>query len=370
MKIINTSKHIVIGKFDSKVISFSVLLFLVSCNLFFVPLALAGPQSTTYEIKSYDFGSGGISGDTSTTYSLFGNTGQVDGTSLNSTTYTNQPGLTYELAANVPGAPTLAIPANNYDRMQITLNTSSNPSDTTYAIQASTTSNFSSNIFYVKTDDTLGTTLASTDYQTNAIWGASGFFVTGLTGNTTYYFRVKARQGNYTETGWGPSSSQTTGTSSLSFSLDSNAITFANLNSGNSYTDSAKSTVLTTSTNAYNGYTIYGWDTQALTTTDGSTISNYSSPNSSPTTWSGTGFGYTTSDTALSGGTPNRFVGSKYAGFTTTGPGDPVADNPGPVLNSQISNETFTISYRITGDNTTPAGTYTNTILYSIVPSY
>lgn len=327
----------------------------------------AGPQSTTYEIKAYEFGSGGINGATSTTYSLFGNTGQVDGSSLNSTTYTALPGLTYLLLANVPGAPTLSIPANNYDRIQVVLDSASNPTDTTFAIEFSTTNDFSSNNSYVQTDFTLG---ASPVYQTNATWGASGFFVTGLTQNTTYYVRAKAKQGTFTETGWGPSSSQTTGTSSLSFSLDSNAITFSNLNAGNSYTDSAKSTVLTTTTNAYNGYIVYGFENHALVTPDGSTIGNYAGTNGSPTTWSGTGFGYTTSDTSLTGGTANRFSGSKYAGFSTSGPGDPVADNPGPVLSSQISNETFTISYRITGNNTTPSGTYTNTILYTIVPSY
>ncbi len=42
----------------------------------------------------------------------------------------------------------------------------------------------------------------------------------------------------------------------------------------------------------------------------------------------------------------------------------------GPVQNSQITNEQFTISYRVTANNTTPAGTYKNTILYTIVPSY
>ncbi len=342
------------------------LLFFIIYLLSFIP-ASAGPQSTTYDLKAYEFGSGGITGNVSTTYSLFGNTGQVDSSSLNSTTFTAQAGLTYLLLANVPGTPTLAIPANNYDRIKVTLNTSSNPTDATYAIQVSTTSDFSSNNKYVQTDFTLG---ASPVFQSNSTWGSSGFFVTGLSANTAYYFRAEAEQGKYTQTGFGPSTSQTTGTSTLSFSLDSNSITFSNLNAADSFTDSAKTSVLTTSTNAYSGYTIYGWETRVLTTANNQTISNYGSPNSAPTTWSGTGFGYTTNDSSLTGGTANRFVGSKYAGFQTTGPGDPVVDNPGPNLNAEITNEAFTITYRITGNNITPAGTYTNTILYSIVPSY
>ncbi len=337
---------------------------------FWAQTTFAGPQSTTYEIKSYDFGSGGTSADNSTTYSLFGNTGQVDGLNLNSTNYTNLPGLVFTIGTNVPGAPTLTTPGNNYDRIKISINTSNNPSDTIYAIQVSTASDFSTNVNYVKSDYTLGPTLTSSDYQTNSTWGSSGFFVTGLSSNTTYYVRVKAKQGNFTESEYGPSANITTNVASLSFSLNSSTLTFNNLNSGNSYTDSTQTNVLTTSTNAYNGYTIYGRDTQALTTGNGDTIANYASTNASPTTWSGTGFGYNTNDTSLSGGTANRFSGSKYAGFGTTGPGDPVADNPGPVTSSAISNEQFTISYRITGSATTPAGTYNNTIVYTIVPSW
>lgn len=349
-----------------------VTIFIIFSLFFFIftlPV-LAGPQSTTYEIKSYGFGSGDTGGVNSTNYSLYGISGQTGQGSINSTTYTFNGGLTYLLKANVPGAPTLSTPGNNYDRIKILINTSNNPTDTVFAIQVSTTSDFSSNISYVKSDDTLGPTLTSSDFQTNATWGSSGFFVTGLTGNTTYYVRVKARQGNFSETEYGPSANITTNTASLSFSLDSTAVTFNNLNSGNSYSDTTKSTVMTTTTNAYNGYTVYGRETQALTASDGNTISNYGSPNSAPTSWSGTGFGYTTDDISLTGGTANRFSSSKYAGFTTTGSGDPVADDPGPVTSSQISNEQFTISYRITGSNTTPADTYTNTIIYTIVPTW
>lgn len=373
------SKSIVIGNIISEVIknissmymSLSIYLLIGFFAYLLIPSTiLAGPQSSSYEIKSYDFGSGGVSGDTSTSYSLFGNTGQVDGSSITSTNYKTLPGLTYTLQANVPGAPTLSIPANNYDRIKVVLDTGGNPSDTVFAIEVSTTSDFSSNNFFVQSDDTLG---VSQIFQDNTTWGASGFFVTQLNQNTTYYIKVKARQGNFTESDWGPSSSQQTGTSTLSFSLDSNSITFSNLNAGNSYTDNSKSTVLTTSTNAYFGYTVYGWNTTALRTNDGNTIASYASPNSAPTSWSGTGFGYTTNDNNLQAGTGgvNRFNnGAYYAGFGTIGPGDPVADDPGPSLNTQISNESFTISYRITGDNTTKAGTYSNTILYSIAPSY
>lgn len=328
-------------------------------------------QSTTYDLKGYGFGSGGTTSNDSTTYSLFGLSGQTDQGLATSTTYQLGAGLTYVLQAYTPPAPTLSTPGANYDRILLVINTGNNPSDATYAIQESTTSDFSSAVNYVKSDGTLGPTLASSDWQIYTSWGgASGAFVTGLTGNTTYYFRVAAKQGNYTQSPWGSAANITTNTAILSYSLDSNSITFSNLNSGNSYTDNSKTTVMTTTTNAYNGYVVYGRETQALTTPDGNTIADYTSPNSAPTTWSGIGFGYNTDDTNLTGGTANRFSGNKYAGFGTTGPGDPVADNAGPVTSTEISGEQFTITYRITGDNTTKAGTYQNTILYTIVPSW
>src|SRR6185437_15128686 len=125
------------------------------------------------------------------------------------------------LKANVPGAPTLTTPNNNYDRILFVLNTSGNPSDTTYALEISTTSDFSSNVNYIKQDGTVGSTLATTDYKTYTNWGgASGTYVTGLTSNTTYYIRAKAQQGDFTESEYGPAASKTTNDPALTFTLD------------------------------------------------------------------------------------------------------------------------------------------------------
>ena len=339
---------------------------------FTYPVLASLPASSNFKLDGYTFGAGGTSNNTtSSNYGLNGTAGEVEFGRPSSSNFKAGTGLTYLLNANVPSAPTLATPGSNYDRIQFSINTSSNPSDTTYALEISTTSNFASGNSFINSDGTLGTTLIAADFQTTSNWSTnSNNFITGLANGTTYYVRVKARQGKYSETEWGPSASITTQDPSLTFSLDSSTLTFSNLNAGNSYTDSSKTNVLTTSTNAYNGYIVYGKVTQALTAPGGSTIANYTSPNSAPTTWSGIGFGYNTNDTNLTGGTTNRFSGGKYAGFTTSTNGDPVADNPGPVTTTPISSEQFTISYRVTGSNTTPVGTYTNVILYSIVPSY
>ncbi|MBI1863168.1 hypothetical protein HYS00_03540, partial [Candidatus Microgenomates bacterium] len=95
------------------------------------------------------------------------------------------------------------------------------------------------------------------------------------------------------------------------------------------------------------------------------------SSNASPTSWSGVGFGYTTDDSNLTGGTVDRFTngGPKYAGFGTSAPGDPVADHAGAIT-TPVSNESFTISYRVTGNVLTKAGTYSTTVIYTVVPTY
>lgn len=347
----------------------------VACYMLHVSCVSAGPQSTTYELKEYGFGSGGDNGVTSTTYSLFGTAGEPDVGQLNSTTYTAANGLVLTIQAAVPPAPTVTNPGTNYDRLFVTVLPGSNPTDTKFAISIydGTTTR------YIQSDRTMGDVLGAEDWlpYAGAIsvgWGgAGGFYVTNLKNNTTYTVKVKASQGKFTESAWGPGTSQTTSDPTFTFGVDASAITFSNLNSGNSYTDSAKTTTLTTSTNAYNGYLVYGYETQPLThSVNGTyTIANYAGTNSAPTTWSGTGFGYTTSDSSLTGGTVDRFTngGPKYAGFTTASPGDPVADHAGPIL-SPIASEAFTVSYRVTAQASTVAGQYRTTVIYVAVPTY
>ena len=337
-------------------------------------LAIAGPASSSYELKSYSFGPGGGE-TTSSHFKLFSSLGETSAASLSSQTFNLGSGLTYMINAAVPPAPSVTNAGSTYDRLKITVNQGTNPSDVTYALAISN-DNFVSDIRYIKSDQTIGSTLATTDFQSYSSWGgASGFYVTGLTRNTTYYVRAKARQGsvNYQESQWGPASSGVaTADPSLTFSVSSNTVTFNNLNGGNSFTDSSQSTTLTTSTNAYNGYVVNARETAAMThTVDSSTtINDYGSSNASPSTWSGNGFGYTTSDNDLTGGTNTRFTsGTKYAGFTTSSPGDPVADHAGPITTA-ISNEQFTITYRITTASSQKAGRYSTTVLYNVVPEY
>lgn len=348
------------------------LLLLAFFYLFALNLSVfAVPTSLNYELMDYGFGGGGTGNSTSSHYSVLGIAGEVSGKSATSN-YSADSGLVYLLQSNVPPAPALTNPGSNYDRLKFVINIGNNPGDAKFAVAISD-DNFVTTR-YVQNDGTVGISLGLDDWLTYAGWGGtSGTYITGLTQNTTYKIKVAAKQGNFTQTDFGPLAVQTTSIPSLTFGISSDTLTFSNLNSGNNYTDSTKSTLLTTSTNAYNGYIIYGHDTQPLTHTADATktIADYGSPNSAPTNWTGIGFGYTTNDNNLTGGTADRFTsgGPKYAGFNNSVPGDPAADHPGPVL-SPINSEQFTVSYRVTGDQTASAGTYKTNVEYIVVPTY
>ncbi len=100
------------------------------------------------------------------------------------------------------------------------LDNGNNPSDTLYAIQVST-DNFVTNTKFVQDDNSLGDTLGNEDWQTYTAWGdTTGINVIGLLPSTTYYFRASARQGNFTQSGYGPTSSVATVAPQMSFDID------------------------------------------------------------------------------------------------------------------------------------------------------
>lgn len=181
--------------------------------------ASAGPQSTNYELKDYGFGSGGTGGIDSSSYSLWGLSGEMEASS-SSTTYSVHGGLIYTMQTHVPTAPTFTNPSNYYNKLHITINNGSNPSDTIFAIAISTDT-FVSDTKYVQSDNTIGTTLGSEDWQTYSAWGgASGEDIIGLTPNTTYTVKVTARQGNFTQSRYSLPSQATTSNVTLSFDID------------------------------------------------------------------------------------------------------------------------------------------------------
>jgi len=176
------------------------------------------PASTNYKLKDFGFGSGGVGNATTGSVSMNAISGEQGGGQESLGGFKMGPGLVFNQQANVPLVPAFNNPSNYYNKLQIILNTSSNPTDTNYAIAISSDNFVTTN--YIKSDDTVGTTLALADYQTYATWGgASGFYVIGLTANTTYKVKVKAMQGKFTETGYSPIVSAVTVNSTLSFGI-------------------------------------------------------------------------------------------------------------------------------------------------------
>ncbi len=210
--------------------------------LFYTGSVFAGPASTNFELRDYNFGAGGTEGSSSTNYSLFGIAGEVAQGDLTSTNFGVGGGLPSTIMPALPGAPTFTNPGSTYDRLYIVLDDSGNPTDTTFAIAITETSDtLWTNSRYIQSDNTIGSILGLEDFQTYSSWGGlTGQYITGLTQDTSYKIRVKARQGIFTETGWSAESTATTSTSSLSFGVDSDVITFDQLNSSNSYSDSSR----------------------------------------------------------------------------------------------------------------------------------
>ena len=124
---------------------------------------------------------------------------------------------------------------------------------------------------------------------------------------------------------------------------------------------------LTVTTNAGAGYTVYARYVAGLS--NGShTITDWTGTNAAPTTFSAAGtesFGYTTNDATLGTGTANRFTssGPKWAKFTTSNL--EVAYNA-----AGITSDVTRIGYQVGIAGTTPAGTYTGTVILTATPSY
>lgn len=228
----------------------------------------ATPSSTNFTLKTYDFGNGGGTGS-STNYSINGMTNGQSGDLTTSTTYDAKPGLNPPQDSNVPPAPTVTNPSNYYDRLRIALNTGNNPSDTTYAIAVST-DNFATVTNYVQNDNTVGPSLGSEDRQTYTAWGGgSGFLLLGLAHSTTYQVKVKAFQGKFTESGYGPMASAATVAPSITFSVTTSlaavppfSLAFSSLVPGSIVTPDGDA-VLSLTTNALLGGSVYVYDQYA-----------------------------------------------------------------------------------------------------------
>lgn len=180
------------------------------------------PASTNYQLKDFGFGSGGVGNAASGSYAIDGVSGEQSAGSLTGSSYNLGSGLLFANQANVPPAPTFTNPSNYYNKLKILLDTGSNPSDTLFAIAISTDDFTTTN--YVQSDDTVGAALGLEDYQTYTAWGgAGGALIIGLSPSTSYKVRVKAWQGKFTETDYGPVATASTVSPQLTFDIDVSA---------------------------------------------------------------------------------------------------------------------------------------------------
>jgi hypothetical protein len=178
------------------------------------------------------------------------------------------------------------------------------------------TDNFVANTNYVKNDFTVGTTLLTTDYQSYTAWGgASGGNIIGLLPGQTYYLRIKATQGKFTESGYGPISSVATVSPQLSFSISTSTISMGSLLTA-TVIDAPQTIDIAFATNAASGGDVYinGKNSGLQSLTKSSTITSATGDLSSLSR----GFGARVTSTAATSGT-----------FTSTSPYNGVSNNVG-----------------------------------------
>ncbi len=238
------------------VILISFVIILRSTNI-----AFAGPTSTNFQLLDYGFGAGGVATSSSTNYMFQGILGEVETASLSSTSYILGPGLTYTLEPNTPAAPSVTNPSNYYNKLKVIIDNGGNSTDATFIIQVSTVGDFSSNIYYVQADNTLG---LNPVWQTYTSWGSgTGFNIIGLSTGTTYYARVAAKRGTFQQGRYSAVASAATVNPTFTFSIQTTnqsippfSVGIGVVNAGQ-ITTSWQSVTTNISTNANSGGIVY-----------------------------------------------------------------------------------------------------------------
>lgn len=255
-----------------------------------IALFAALPQTSTYKLQSYGFGSGGTANNTgTTTYSLNGISGELSGQPTKTGTASSNSGSGY-IVDQQASVPQLASADDGggqyYNKLHFVIdNTQGNstntyPTDTTFLISVSlsnvlanpavSTSEFATPL-YLHPDGTLSSTYSTADYQTYAAFGStSGSTIIGLTQNTNYYIHLKATSGKtgpqlaYAESGYGPITPQATAPATISFSLSivgpaapPNTVVIPTLDSNTLPKTSSQTINTTLTTNGASGGDVY-----------------------------------------------------------------------------------------------------------------
>lgn len=336
---------------------------------YFAQGAKAGPVSSNYQVIDYGFGAGGSNNISSTNYLFQGTVGQIETASLSSTNYIVWPGLTYTLQPAVPPAPTFinTTPATYYNKLSLSINQGNNLSDTTYAISVSTDA-FKNDIKYVQADDTLGTQPV---WQTYVAWqpSANPIIIIGLAPGTTYYARVAAGRGFFTQGPFSPTVTAVTINPAFTFGLQTTnqtvppyTVGIGAVNPGQVTTSWQKVTA-TITTNAYTGGTVYVSDTNAgLKSANGGNYVIASAQNDLSS--GGVNEGYGARGVSVSQTTGTMELLSPYnLGGNNVGP---LATSKKPIADSSsapVNNGSVNFELKIKAGTTTPPETdYSDTI--------
>ena len=331
----------------------------------------ANPTSTNFTLKSYDFGNGGDA-TSSTNFRLDSTTGIQAENGLSSTNFKVLSGMLPTQQANVPDAATFTNPSNEYNRLQLIVNTANNPSDTKYQIAISDDNFVTTN--YIQTDNTVGSTNTIAQYQTYTSWGgASGFWVVGLKVNTTYKVKVRALQGGFTGTAFGPESSAATVLPTLTFSVATSltstppyTIGFSNLSAG-AVVSATTTADIGLTTNSLNGGIVYVKSNSTLA----SALAGSSIPSvTADLTSAGSGYGAIVTSVSQASGGPFSAV-APYNGIVNNVGSLTTALQPIVTTNGALTAGTASITLKAKVTATTPAATdYTDTLTFVAAMRY
>ena len=119
---------------------------------------------------------------------------------------------------------------------------------------------------------------------------------------------------------------------------------------------------LDVTTNATGGYNVYLRNTAQLTNDNSDAIAYHTGTNGTPTAFPAAGteaWGYTTDDTDLT-----QFTSNTWAGFTSSN--ELVMSN----ASATAGTDTARVGHQVGIASDTPAGTYTTTMIYTLVATY